>query len=202
MRERPRPERVIRKSRVAKHYGCKCATHCGLIANGRSRSTKSSACADVLPRCWAKDEKPFVPSPHSPCGLHWVALGASKKICMRKCCGGLTLVHHIPAFREYDNKIHSERQTTKRGGGRGGPYLSMPSSESPPSLPLLSRSSSLSVSVRSITIGSDGAFSGAVSASGKKKETLVTRGAKEVHSVTVNNFILGPVHRITGPRCE
>ena len=36
VRQRTPTERVIMKSSVAKHHGCKHATHCGLIANGRS----------------------------------------------------------------------------------------------------------------------------------------------------------------------
>ena len=33
------------KSSVAKHYGCKRARHCGLIANGRSQANRASSCA-------------------------------------------------------------------------------------------------------------------------------------------------------------
>ena len=34
VRKRTRAERVFMKSSVAEHYGCKSASHCGLIANG------------------------------------------------------------------------------------------------------------------------------------------------------------------------
>ena len=39
--ERTSAECVIMKSRVAKHYGCKHARHCGLIANGCSQANHS-----------------------------------------------------------------------------------------------------------------------------------------------------------------
>ena len=37
-------ECVIMKSRVAKHYGCKHARHCGLIANGHSEENQDFSC--------------------------------------------------------------------------------------------------------------------------------------------------------------
>ena len=39
-----RAERVIMKSSVAKHYGCKQAKNCGLIANGRSQANREFSC--------------------------------------------------------------------------------------------------------------------------------------------------------------
>ena len=42
MCERTRAERVIVKSSVAQHYGCKGARHCDLIANGRSQANRDS----------------------------------------------------------------------------------------------------------------------------------------------------------------
>ena len=36
--------RFIMESSVAKHYGCKRARHCGLIANGRSQANRAFSC--------------------------------------------------------------------------------------------------------------------------------------------------------------
>ena len=55
MRERTRrAERVIMKSSVAKHYSCKRARHCGLIANGRSQANRDSSCVRNLNCCSAR----------------------------------------------------------------------------------------------------------------------------------------------------
>ena len=40
MRKKTRAERVIMKSSVAKHYGCKRERQCGLIANGRTQANR------------------------------------------------------------------------------------------------------------------------------------------------------------------
>ena len=54
VRERTCAERVIMKSSIAKHYGCKCAGHCGLIANGCSQANRDFSRVRNINCCFAR----------------------------------------------------------------------------------------------------------------------------------------------------
>ena len=46
-------QKIIIKSSVARHYGCKRARHCGLIANGRSEVNRDFSCGRNTNYCYA-----------------------------------------------------------------------------------------------------------------------------------------------------